>query len=53
MNKYTTTYPKLSNKFNKLKQISNYTIIHKSELGSGPQSPELSLTKNAMCKGLS
>ena len=50
---YATAYPKLSNKFIKLEQISNYTIIHKSELSSGPQSLELSLTKNAMCKGLS
>ena len=49
---YTTTYPKLSNKFIKLKQISNYTIIHKSELSSGPQRPELFLTKSAMGKGL-
>ena len=49
---YATTYPKLSNKFIKLEQISNYTIIHKSELSSGPQRPELSLTKSAMGKGL-
>ena len=42
---YATAYPKLSNIFIKLEQISNYTIIHKSELSSGPQSLELSLLK--------
>ena len=45
---YTATnYPIL---FIKQEQISNYAIGRKSELSSGPQSPESSLIENAVLK---
>ena len=43
-------YLKLLKKFIKLEQISNYALSLKSELSSCPQSPELSLSENAMLK---
>ena len=49
---YGYNYPKLSNKFIKQEQISNYAISRKSELSSGLQSPELSRSENAMLKWL-
>ena len=39
-------YLKLFKKFIKLEQISNYAICLKSELSSGPQSPDISLSEN-------
>ena len=42
---YGYIYLKLSNKFVKQEQISNYAISRKSELRSGPQSPELSISE--------
>ena len=50
---YCYDYPKLLNKFIKLKQISNYAITLKSELSSGTKSPELFLSGNVMLKWLS
>ena len=47
---YGYNYLKLSNKFMKQEQISNYEISCRSELSSGPQSPELSSSENAMLK---
>ena len=38
-------YLKLSNKFIKQEQISNYAISRRSELSSGPQSPKLSISE--------
>ena len=46
-------YPKLSNKFIKLQQMPNHAISRKSESRRGLQGPELSLSENAMLKGLS
>ena len=42
---YGYNYPKLSNRFIKQEQISNYAISRKSELSSGSQSPELSISE--------
>ena len=42
---YGYSYSKFLNKFIKQEQIANYAISHKSELSSGPQSPELSNTE--------
>ena len=50
---YSYNYPKLSNKFIKQEQISNYAVSHQSGLTKGPQSPELSLSENAMLECLS
>ena len=41
-------YLKLLKKFIKLEQISNYALSLKSESSSGPQSPGLSLSENAI-----
>ena len=47
---YGCNYPKLPKKFIKQEQISNYVISRRSELSSGPQSPEFSRSENAVLK---
>ena len=42
---YGYNYPKLSNKFIKQEQICNYAVSRNSELSSGPQNPELSISE--------
>ena len=50
---YSCNYPKLSNKFIKQDQISDYVISRESELSIGPQSQELSLSEKSMLNWLS
>ena len=40
----------MPNKIIKQEEISNYAVSRESELSSGPQTPELSLSENTMLK---